>query len=219
MPKLDLMAKYPRSNRQGLLNRSEKLTLEEIRLALQFGREYFDGDRKFGLGGYYYDPKFFSDVVVDIFNHYNLPKEAKILDVGCGKGFMLYDFQRQYPFIEVQGLDISQYCYEHCLPSIKPFFTLGSCDNLPYEDNSFDIVISIATIHNLNLEGVKQSLREIQRVSREHSFVKVNGYKNEEEKKQLNGWNLVAKTILHETEWEALFYEIGYTGDFDFFKP
>ena len=35
-------------------------------------------------------------------------------------------------------------------------FIVGSCDNLPYADNSFDLVISISTIHNLDIDGVKE---------------------------------------------------------------
>lgn len=214
-----LMAKYPVSDRSGLLKRSQELTPDDVKISRQFGAEYFDGDRKYGLGGYFYNPLFFSEVVLDFFNHYKLPEDAKILDVGCGKGFMLYDFQRQFPFVEIQGLDISQYCFDNCLPSVKPFFTVDSCVELPYEDKQFDLVISIATIHNLSIEGVKQSLREIERVSKRNSFIKVNGYKNAEEKEKLEGWNLVANTILHEEEWKCIFDEVGYTGDYDFFKP
>ncbi|MBC70312.1 MAG: hypothetical protein CL492_15775 [Acinetobacter sp.] len=95
----------------------------------------------------------------------------------------------------------------------------GSCDNLPYPDNSFDLVIAIATIHNLELEGVKKSLKEIQRVTKKSAFIKVNGYKNESEKKDLFEWNLVAKTILHVDEWKRLFIETGYKGDYYWFTP
>lgn len=219
MSLLNLMKNYPKTKRSEFFHRSEELTAEEINIAKSFGREYFDGERKFGLGGYYYNPKFFTRVAQDLFNHYELKKDAHILDVGCGKGFMLYDFQRQYPFLSVAGLDISEYCYENCLPSVKPFFKLGSCDYLPYADNTFDLVISIATIHNLDVDGVKRSLREIERVGKGKSFIKVNGYLTDDEKKALKGWNLVANTILHQEEWFQLFDEVGYTGDFEFFTP
>jgi SAM-dependent methyltransferase len=217
--KIDLMARYPVTNRQDYLDRSSILTKDEIKVAKQFGKEYFDGDRKFGLGGYYYNEKFFDLVVEDFIEHYKLNENSSLLDIGSGKGFMLHDFKRKIPQLNVAGIDISKYCYENAMKSVKPYLQIGSCDQLPFDDNSFDLVISIATIHNLDKSGVKKSLEEIVRVTRESAFIKVNGYKTEEEKKKLQGWNLVANTILHEDEWLELFNVTGYIYDYDFFVP
>ena len=219
MPRLDLMRNYPKTSRSSFINRVSNLTVEEINRSKEFGYDYFDGDRKYGLGGYYYDPRFFSKVASDFYNHYELSENASVLDVGCGKGFMLYDFQRKYPKLNLAGLDISEYCYNNCIPSIKPFFNIGSCDELPYKDNSFDLVISIATIHNLHIDGVKKSLKEIMRVTRKYAFIKVNGHTNQLEKIKIDGWNIVAQTSLSVDEWLALFEEVGYEGDYDFFVP
>jgi ubiquinone/menaquinone biosynthesis C-methylase UbiE len=104
------------------------------------------------------------------------------------------------------------------MESVKPFLKYGSCNKLPYEDNSFDLVVSIATIHNLDIDGVKESLREIMRVTRKYAFIKVNGYKTQEESDCLNNWNLVAKTILHVDEWKEIFNEVGYQGDYTWFN-
>ena len=213
------MARYPKTNRQGYLDRSSALTADEIKIAKQFGKEYFDGDRKFGLGGYHYNEKFFNLVVEDFIEHYKLDKNSSVLDVGSGKGFMLHDFKRKIPQLEVAGVDISQYCYENAMESIKPYLQIGSCDKLPFDDNSFDLVIAIATIHNLDKAGVKKSLEEIVRVTKKDAFIKVNGYKTEDERGKLEGWNLVANTILHEEEWLELFNETGYIYDYDFFVP
>lgn len=219
MPRIDLMKNYPITNRSTFINRVSKLTEEEVKRSKQFGYDYFDGDRKFGLGGYFYDPRFFTRVSRDFYNYYGLTKDASILDIGCGKGFMLFDFQRQYPDLKLAGLDISKYCYNNAISTIKPYFTLGSCEKLPYEDKSFDLIISIATIHNLDIEGVKNSLREIMRVTKKHAFIKVNGYMNVLDRKKIEGWNIVAETTLSVDEWLLLFEEVGYTGDFDFFVP
>ena len=105
------------------------------------------------------------------------------------------------------------------MPSIKPWLRHASCDSLPYPDKSFDLVISIATIHNLDVEGVKRSLREIMRVSKKYAFIKVNGYRTEQEHEELEKWNLVAKTILPVDEWKRVFAETGYTGDYYWFTP
>lgn len=219
MPRVDLMRRYPKSNRSKYLTRSLVLTAEEQKISKSFGFEYFDGERKFGLGGYYYDPKFFKNVVSDMIDFYDIDQTSKILDVGAAKGFMLYDFMEALPGVSVTGLDISDYAIEHALPSVKPFLVRGSCDDLPFPDDSFDLVVSIATIHNMDLEGVKKSLKEIMRVSRGKAFIKVNGYSNESDKRKIEGWNIVANTTLHEDEWVSVFEETNYTGDYDFFVP
>ena len=173
MPRVNLMDRYPASNRTSYLARVSELSAEEQEISKQFGYDYFDGDRKFGLGGYYYDPKFFKNVVADMIRFYNLDHTSRVLDVGAAKGFMLHDFMEELPGISVAGLDISQYCLDNAISTAKPFLIHGSCDSLPFPDDSFDLVVSIATIHNLDLEGVKASLREIMRVSRGKAFIKV----------------------------------------------
>lgn len=216
MAEIDLMVRYPKSRRP-ILERSQA-NEEDRRLALTFGREYFDGTRQQGYGGYVYNG-WFKPVVAHFIEHYHLAPNARILDVGCAKGFMLHDFKEALPNCAVAGIDISEYAISQAMPSMKPFVTVGSCDRLPYPDKSFDLVVSIATVHNLNVDGVKIALREIQRVSRGHSFIKVNGYRNEAERVALHQWNVVAKTILHVDEWKRLFTEVGYTGDYTWFTP
>jgi len=172
-----------------------------------------------GLGGYYYDPKYFRSVVDDFIRYYQLDNNSSILDVGCGKGFMIHDFMDKIPNAKFAGLDISKYCIDNSISTASPFLITGSCDKLPWEDKSFDLVIAIATIHNLDYDGVRKSLLEIVRTTKKNAFIKVNGYRTKEELNKLNGWNLVAKTILHEEEWLKLFEETGYIYDYDFFIP
>lgn len=219
MAEIDLMDRYPKSNRDNLLVEREAVSEEDRRIAQQFGKEYFDGPRRLGLGGYYYNPKFFKPVVERMIDYYGLTPSSAILDVGCGKGFMLHDFSEALPGATVAGIDISDYCIENAMPSVAPFMRKASCDELPYPDKSFDLVIAIATIHNLDTEGVKKSLREIMRVTRRHAFIKVNGYHTEAQREALRRWNLVAKTILHVDEWKSIFAEVGYTSDYFWFIP
>ena len=185
---------------------------------MEFDYEYFDGSRRLGLGGYKYIEGFWSDVVDDFISFYNLNSQSSLLDVGCGKGFTLFDFCKKIPNIRIRGLEYSKYCLNNSLPIVRPHIDLGCCSCLPYESNTFDLAISIASIHNLDKNGVKRSLKELMRVSK-NSFIKVNGYTNDLEKSQLNDWNLVAKTILHVDEWNELFEEVGYDREWDFFVP
>jgi SAM-dependent methyltransferase len=219
MAEIDLMARYPKTKRDDAIAERAVATDEDRLVARRFGWEYFDGPRRLGLGGYRYNARFFTPVVEDMIAHYGLTDQSAVLDVGCAKGFMLHDFKQALPGITVAGIDISQYCLDNALESVKPFLELASCDALPYPDKSFDLVIAIATIHNLDVEGVKRSLREIMRVTRRHAFIKVNGYKTEAEHEALERWNLVAQTILPVERWKEIFAETGYTGDYYWFTP
>jgi SAM-dependent methyltransferase len=218
MAEIDMMRSYPATDRSNLLNVREEVTREDRIIAKKFGKDYFDGPRRLGLGGYYYNPKYFTNVVRDFIEQYKLKPDAKILDVGCGKGFMMKDFKDALPGAEIHGLDISEYCYENAMLEVKDNIKIGSCDYLPYPNNYFDLVISIATIHNLDKEGVKNSLLEMMRVGTGNYYIKVNGYRNDSERNKLERWNLVANTILPVSEWKTLFDEVDYDGDYSFFS-
>ncbi len=213
---INLMDLYPRSKRP-IDERSKIITEEHHRVARQFGKDFFDGDRLYGYGGYNYHPRFWTDTARRFCKHYQLPGDAAVLDVGCGKGFMMYDFKLLVPNMTIAGIDISQYAYDNALEEMKPFMKVGNAKELPYEDNSFDLVISINTVHNLALEECKLSLREIERVSRKDAFITMDAWRNKEEKKSMLKWNLTALTYMHVDDWKSLFDEVGYTGDYYWF--
>ena len=215
---IDLLAKYPKTKRN-LDERAQEKTEEDRKIGRQFGKEYFDGERRFGYGGFSYQSRFWQPVVPDFQKQYHLTGQSTILDVGCAKGFMSHDFRELIPGITVAGIDISKYAIENALNDIKPFIQVANAKKLPYADKSFDLVISINTIHNLPLEECKQALREIQRVSKKNAFITVDAYRTEEEKKRMDMWNLTALTYMSVTEWEVLFKEVGYTGDYFWFIP
>lgn len=215
---INLLARYPKMNRD-IYNRSGKKTEADRALARQFGKEFFDGERSHGYGGYHYHPRFWQGVVQDFQRHYGLTASSTILDVGCAKGFLLYDFMQLIPGISVRGIDISSYAIETAPPEVKPFVQVADARTLPFADHSFDLVISLNTVHNFEGEELVHSLREIQRVSRGKSFVFVDGYRTEEEKEQLFHWNLTAKSILHADQWKEVFKKAQYTGDYYWFMP
>lgn len=212
------MSRYPKPSRSNLLDERSKVSQKERDLAYEFDYEYFDGPRRLGLGGYKYIEGYWDGVVEDFINYYDLSEISSVLDVGCGKGFMLFDLCKKIPLMRIRGLERSSYCKRNALPVIFPHIDLGCCSSLPYESNTFDLAISIASIHNLDKNGVKRSLKELIRVSKK-SFIKVNGYTSDLEKEKLEKWNLVAKTILHIKEWEEIFEEVGYDREWDFFVP
>jgi len=215
---IDLLKNYPKTKRN-VKERGATKTEEDRQIARQFGKEFFDGDRRHGYGGFAYLSRFWQPVVPTFQEQYGLSAQSKILDVGCAKGFMLHDFRELIPGISVKGIDVSKYAIEHCKEEVRPFLEVADARSLPYEDNSFDLVIGINTIHNLEKEELKKALKEIERVSRKHSFITVDAYRNDEEKELMFDWNLTAKTILHIDEWKALFDEVGYMGDYYWFIP
>ncbi len=215
---INLLKNYPRAKRD-LAQRLEEKTEEDRKIARQFGQEFFDGDRKVGYGGHYYSERFWKPVVPDFVEFYDLQDGATILDVGCAKGFMLYDFKQYNPTFEIRGIDISEYAIANAKAEIKDFVQVASADDLPFEDNSFDLVIAINTIHNLEKDACKKALKEMMRVSKKDAFTINDAYRNNEEKKRMNAWNLTGLTYMHTEEWKTFFQEASYTGDYYWFIP
>ena len=215
---IDLLKNYPKSKRNLDKRLSEK-SPEIVKIAREFGKEFFDGDRKFGYGGLTYHPKYWVNVVKDFVEYYKIKPDAKILDVGCAKGYMVYDFKRQYPGLEIHGVDISEYAIDNCHREVKDNLQVGKAESLKFEDNYFDLVISINTVHNLELENCVASIKEISRVSKGNSFITVDAYNSDEEKERMFKWNLTAKTIMSVSDWKETFKKIGYDGDFYWFIP
>ena len=215
---IDLLAKYPKAKRD-LTQRLESKTEEVRSVARKFDKEFFDGERKFGYGGFSYNSRYWSEVVKDFSNYYNLNDNSRILDVGCAKGFMLYDFYKLNSNLDLHGIDISKYAIDNSVPEIKNKLQVANATKLPYEDNFFDLVIAINTIHNLDKDECEIALKEISRVSKKNAFITVDAFSNEDEKKRMYAWNLTAKTIMSIEDWKKFFSDAKYNGDYFWFIP
>ena len=215
---IDLLVNYPKSKRN-VDERGAEKTENDRAIARKFDKDFFDGDRKNGYGGFSYSPRFWQPVIPTFKNYWNLNENSTILDVGCAKGFMLYDLKKLIPGIQVKGVDISKYAIENSIIDVRDDVSVANANNLPFDDKSFDVVISINTIHNLEREECGKALQEIERVSKGKSFITVDAYRNDEEKRRMFNWNLTAKTIMSVDEWILFFDEVGYTGDYYWFIP
>lgn len=182
-------------------------------LAKRFDVEYWDGDRNTGYGGYRYDGRWLP-VAERLGRHYGLRPGDRVLDVGCGKGFLLFEFTRAFPGVRTAGLDISRYALEHAKPEVKPRLLRGSATRLPFPDHSFDLVVSINTLHNLYLPDLDAALREIERVARRHKYIVMDSYRNEQEKVNLLYWQLTCECFFTPREWAFVLERAGYTGDY-----
>lgn len=189
--------------------------VECMKIAKRYDKDYWDGDRRHGYGGFKYDGRW-EAVARKLIETYNLPKNAKILDVGCGKGFVLFELKKLLPDAKIVGFDLSQYAIDNSKEEIrKDLFVHKAQDRYPFKDKEFDLVISINTLHNLYVDELKAALKEIERVGK-NKFVVVEGYRNEQELFNLQCWVLTGVCFFRPEEWVWLFKEFGYTGDYEF---
>ena len=188
---------------------------EAADVACRFGYEYWDGDRLTGYGGYKYDGRW-RPVAEAMSAHYGLEPGMRVLDVGCGKGFLLFDLTEVVPGLEVFGIDISEYAIEHANEDVRNRCRVASADKLPFANEAFDLVISINTLHNLYNYELSAALREIERVGRRHKYLCVEAYRNEREKVNLMYWQLTCRVFHTPEEWDFAFAQAGYQGDTEF---
>jgi protein-L-isoaspartate(D-aspartate) O-methyltransferase len=210
-----LSAIHKRTKRDYLGRVNEFPKAEAAEVAKQFGFDYWDGDRKLGYGGYRYDGRW--RTVADAFaQHYGLKPGDRILDVGCGKAFLLYDLTQAVPGVQVRGIDISEYAIAHAKEEVRSSLEVANATHLPFADDSFDLVFSITTLHNLYCFDLEKALCEIERVGRKHKYIVVESYRNEVEKANLLYWQLTCECFFTPDEWCWWFDLCGYTGDHSF---
>lgn len=191
----------------------EKIKCMEI--ARRYEKDYWDGERRYGYGGYKYDGRW-EIVAREMIDIYNLPNDAKILDVGCGKGFLLHEFKKLLPASSVAGFDISKYAIENAKEEVKDkVFLHRAEDAFPFGNNEFDLIISITTLHNVCMNKLKSALKEMERVGKD-KYIAVESYRNEKELFNLQCWALTCELFLRPEEWIWLFGEFDYTGDCEF---
>lgn len=211
MREINLLDAYPRANRPIADHRAA--SPENRTVARRFDREYFDGSRQQGYGGYRYDGRWIP-IARRMGEVYQLRAGDRVLDVGCAKGFLLHDLRAVLPGIKLVGLDISRYAIEHALEDVRKYLVLGTAASLPFADRSFDLVVSINTVHNLERKECVEAVREIERVSRRSKYVQVDSWLNEVHRQNLERWALTAVTYFDPPGWRELFREAGYTGDY-----
>ncbi len=211
MAEVNLLARYPRAKRNVKARLGNKD--ENRAIAMKFGKEYFDGTREQGYGGYRYDGRWIP-IAEDIVKHFGLKSGDRVLDVGCGKGFLVKDLMKICPRLDVFGLDISEYAVMNCEPEVIGRIHVGNATHLPFPDKSFQAVLSINSIHNLDRAGCVQALREMERVAPGMGYVQVDAYRNLAEEQMFLDWVLTARTHGTPQFWGSLLREAAYVGDY-----
>ena len=196
-----------------------RMTDEKINCSIkarEYEFDYWDGDRRFGYGGYRFIEGRWAPVAKALIDIYGLKNGHKLLDVGCGKGFLLYELKKILPGLEVAGFDVSQHGLANAHEAVRAnLFTYRAQDPYPYGDNHFDLVISLGTLHNLRVFELKSAVKEIERVGT-NKYIMVEGYRNVAEFFNLQCWALTAESLFHTSEWIWLYNRFGYTGDYEF---
>ena len=212
---LDFITSLHQSTKRDYKKRMFNQKVEAMMVARNFEKDFFDGERKYGYGGYRYIPNLLTPFVKKIIDYYKLTNNSKVLDVGCGKGFLLHEIKKLLPNINICGFDISKYSIENSKEEVKKYlFTHKAQDKFPFENKSFDLVLSINTLHNLYVYDLEKSLNELERVGKKKYLV-VESYRNEEELFNLQCWALTAECFFNKKEWQWLFKQFNYSGEFE----
>lgn len=215
MAEIDFLGTYQKATKRDYLQRVvQDDKAESAAIAREWGFEYWDGERRFGYGGYSYDGRW-RPIAHDIARHYGLRPGDRVLDIGCGKAHLLYEFTQTVPGIDVTGIDVSQYGLAHAKEEVRDKLCLGSATELPWPDQSFDLVISLNVFHNLRIFELKRAVQEMERVGR-RKWLCVESYRNEREKMNLLYWQLTCASFFDTEEWRWLLKGWGYSGDCGF---
>jgi len=216
MNEINFLEKYQKATKRNYVERVVSHNKAECaEKAKNWGFDYWDGDRQYGYGGYHYDGRWRA-IAEDIVKHYGLKAGDRILDIGCGKAFLLYEFTQVVPGIEVAGIDISQYAIDNAKEEVKDKLKVGNCTDLPYADKSFDFVYSINTFHNLTVDELEHAVKEMERVGKKSKWCCIESYRDENEKANLLYWQLTCESFFRPDGWKWLFQKWGYQGDCGF---
>tara|TARA_Y100000590_G_scaffold460930_1_gene621377 strand:- start:880 stop:1545 length:666 start_codon:yes stop_codon:yes gene_type:complete len=184
--------------------------------AKEYEFDYWDGDRRFGYGGYKYIPNRWKPVAEQLIKSYKLTNSSSVLDVGCGKAFLLYELKKILPDLNISGFDISKHGLTNAKEEIKnSLFIHRAQDKYPFEDNEFDLVISLGCFHNLRIFELKVALAEVERVGKK-GYIMLESYRNEKELFNLQCWALTCESFFDNKEWPWIYEHFGYTGDYEF---
>ena len=213
---LNLVTPLHEATKRDYLGRMLDEKVQCMKIAKMYEAQYWDGDRRFGYGGYKYLPGRWAPVAKGLISRYELSDQSSVLDIGCGKAFLLYELKQLLPGLRIAGLDVSIHGLKNAPQEIQPqLIHHAAQDSLPFEDDEFDLVISLGTFHNLRLFELEVALAEMERVGRD-GYLMLESYRDEQELFNLQCWALTAESFLEPSEWLWMYERFGYSGDYEF---
>ncbi len=213
---INIVSKLHQSTNRDYLKRMIDEKVECMKIAKKYEKEYWDGDRRYGYGGYKYIPGRWKSVAETLIKNYNLSNNSSVLDVGCGKAFLLYEMKLLLPGLNIAGFDISKYGLNQAKEEIKKnLFVHRAQEVYPFKNKQFDLVISLGCLHNLKVFELEKALKEIERVGKK-GYIMLESFRNEKELFNLQCWALTCESFFDEKEWVWIYDHFGYTGDYEF---
>jgi SAM-dependent methyltransferase len=213
---LNLVTPLHKQTKRKYIDRMTDDKVHCMQKAKEYEFEYWDGDRRYGYGGYHYIDDRWKKVALSLIDIYNLKHDAKILDVGCGKAYLLYELKQLLPDAEIVGFDFSRHGLDDAKEEIRNYLIrYRAQDRYPWGNNHFDLVISLGCVHNLRLFELQTALQEIERVGK-NKYIMMESYRTEQELFNLQCWALTCESFFDSAEWIWLFNHFDYTGDYEF---
>ena len=204
------------STSRSYLERMNDEKIECMIKAKEYGQDYWDGDRRYGYGGYKYLAGRWKPVAEVLIKKYNLTNDSSVLDVGCGKAFLLYEMKLLLPNLKISGIDSSEYGIKNAKEEIKQNLFFHKAQEIyPFKNKEFDLVMSLNTLHNLKIFELEVALKEIQRVGK-NNYICLESFRNEKELFNLECWALTCQSFFSPEEWIWIYKHFGYSGDFEF---
>tara|TARA_Y100001970_G_C14259345_1_gene878525 strand:- start:14983 stop:15651 length:669 start_codon:yes stop_codon:yes gene_type:complete len=213
---ISLVSKLHLQTKRNYLERMRNNKIHCMKISKRFDKNYWDGERKYGYGGYKYIKGRWKNVAKGLIQKFKLNKKSKILDLGCGKGYLLYEIKKIIPEIKIVGIDISRYAIRNSHPQIKENLFFGdAAKKLKFKKKEFDLLISIGCLHNLEIDKLFFSLKEIKRISKKQ-YILVESYRNEDELFNLQCWALTCESFFSKNEWIWILKKNNLSGFYEF---
>ena len=213
---LEIVTPLHQATQRNYLARMQDDKVHCMQVAKEYAKDYWDGDRRYGYGGYSYIPGRWNPVAKELIKIYKLNNQSSVLDVGCGKAFLLYEMKLLLPGLTIAGFDMSEHGIAESKEEVRgSLFIHKAQDTFPFEDNEFDLVISLGCFHNLRIFELQSALSEMERVGK-HGYIMLESFRNEQELFNLQCWALTCESFFDQKEWPWLYEHFGYTGDYEF---
>ena len=215
MREFNLLEEYPSPEKPRYVG-SDLRTINHRIVATLRDKDFFDGNRNYGYGGFKYDGRW-KKIAKKIANEYNLDNKSSFLQLGCEKGFLLHDLKNILPNLKIRGLETSDYAVNNSMEDVRKYISkTKNYINLEYEENKFDFILALGVVYTLNLSDAIQCLKEIQRISKGKSFVILASYETIQDYWLFRQWTVLGSTILLKNDWIEVLNHVNYTGDYYF---
>ena len=217
MKKISLFENYSKNINQRLLYRNARELISNKYIASLKGKDFYDGHRDQGMGGYKYDKRW-SNVAFKLVEFFKLDNNSKILLVNAAKGYLLYELKKILPKAEIYGLEESKYAISKSKKEIKKYMMFHEGYKISFKNNYFDFIFAPGYIYEFSLKDIIKSLQELKRVSlnKKNIYITLGSYFNMSSFNKMKHWSLLGTTILKENEWEYILKKLNYKGYYEF---